>query len=45
MTIREFFKKAEENGFADYEFIWHGGYMVSISGFFVSHAEKKVYVW
>ena len=45
MTVREFFDKAEKNGFADYKFVWQGSWLREISGFFVSHVEKIVYVW
>ena len=45
MTVKELYEMAVKNGFADYKIIWKGGFLQTITGMFISHVEKTVYVW
>lgn len=45
MTIKELYDLAIKNDFADYMIVWKGGFLQTIKGVFVSHADKIVYVW
>lgn len=45
MTVKELYELSVKNDFDDYEILWQGGFLKTITGMFVSHAEKIIYVW
>ena len=45
MTVKEFYDISTKNDFADYKIIWKGGFLKTITGMYVSHVEKIIYVW
>ena len=45
MTVKEFYDLVTKKDFAVYKFMWKGGFLQTITGMFISHAEKIIYVW
>ena len=45
MTIKELYDIAIKNDCADYKILWKGGFLQTITGMFISRAEKIIYVW